>query len=1254
MYSIKQKVCKTAVSCLFIAILGSVLVFNTMFDLKQTQASVLGLPEPTQLLKKTDDYDMPVLKGMRLDPSNPLKMEFILDAGQEKSVNEADSQRLLKYFLAALTTSNDNLWVNLSPYESERVIEQRLGTTEMGRDMLAQDYILKQLSASLTHPDTKSGKQYWSSINDITNVGSFDKIWIIPEVVEISEQNGLVLINKASLDVKTEADYLAIDKNTAQSNADPLRDTVLPTIKEEVNSGKHFHKLRQIYHSIILANWFKQKFADSFYSQYMNQNKVSGIDLEDKTAKDSIYRLYCQAFEAGVYNMIKKERNQQSDEFVKRKYFGGGLTFSSAVAIAETESNIIDIKKISSSVKTPKLLTMTLKPLARNKLTSIAVLLSAMALHALELINGTPNTIGILKDSTDAVQVRWDAQGKPHINNSRGAANQFAPNNPYDMWSWGQFMNMITPIDSIDDQLKAAGHNSNKVYYAAENLNAADKAKLKAHTNKIYKDNGIASMFMHFGGQYATNGKDNFLLANPTAANLDVVRERVRDFANFCNEIDVGALSGVQLFNEPMFYQAGASSMHWGDAHYAQIGFKSAEEFYDFANELAGIFKSICPTVPVYYGHGFLEPAFISKIKGRLTNFDAIALNLYPNYPMGSKSMSVDDLITYFRSQVELAYNELGLPVVISEFAESSTSKNNDPNWGQNDQAQFAANVMRALSIFMFGSDSQEKHTVIGAFWHELFPEAWKDAAIAPTESGLSLYAKDYKKKLAADSLGQGFIRIDSLEQNIDNPVNIKVKSKKNAYKNNQVNKFLVLKSMQSYTNDSFDVPVTVNIHDLKGRLLGSFNANKDEEIDPYIANLNLPMGNYVINIKPLSSSIFAEPLMAFDNALSLFEQHRAGIIERKQVHVDNVNNALSAFLNKNFDYLNPEEKGSTEYLKYSELLEQMYDNFMSMSTVEQNALILGTNFHDIGARNGMRDMDHNFIGVDYIKENLTKAFDGNQEFMAKTSFIIAHHSFMSNIGTDYLAADLAKLSKFEKDALVLVSFFDVGARADGSNLYRLNLLQGLLDKAYSNKGSSVENMAEYRVKHGFCPDVMMSYAISNTLDSKSTETLVKDYKDILDSKLRVKSFGLFTQLLSLDVYTYKTVLEMILKTVDDKDIQKFDDIIVDTDIDFMALPVAKMTMVAKKVQSHIMQGEKLNFIKIADGKHLKLVVELDEIASSAFGGIELSDIEFKHDASSSIVTLESIDLGEFDGLEPVDIKLVDIDSEDIMKLIEN
>src|SRR5208283_1967517 len=113
---------------------------------------------------------VPVLiKGLKIHPENPLLFDFILDTGASGlKINSPEfkdeSRKLIKYFLASLTIKEDDLWVNLSPYEKNRMIPEELGQTELGRDMLAQDYILKQLTASLIYPEKELGKAFWDRV----------------------------------------------------------------------------------------------------------------------------------------------------------------------------------------------------------------------------------------------------------------------------------------------------------------------------------------------------------------------------------------------------------------------------------------------------------------------------------------------------------------------------------------------------------------------------------------------------------------------------------------------------------------------------------------------------------------------------------------------------------------------------------------------------------------------------------------------------------------------------------------------------------------------------------------------------------------------------------------------------------------------------------------------------------------------------------------------------------------------------------
>ena len=134
-------------------------LFNTFGPMPEARAQgALDLPLPGAMLALSPAQAPVLMKGLRIHPEDPFKFDFILDTGHSglkpnDPALKQESNRLIKYFLTALTVPESDLWVNLSPYEKDRMVPGALGTTEMGRDMLAQDYILKQLTASLIYPE---------------------------------------------------------------------------------------------------------------------------------------------------------------------------------------------------------------------------------------------------------------------------------------------------------------------------------------------------------------------------------------------------------------------------------------------------------------------------------------------------------------------------------------------------------------------------------------------------------------------------------------------------------------------------------------------------------------------------------------------------------------------------------------------------------------------------------------------------------------------------------------------------------------------------------------------------------------------------------------------------------------------------------------------------------------------------------------------------------------------------------------------
>ena len=133
---------------------------NTLGPIPLAQAQEFRLPAPGVMVHLSPVFNPPILKGIKVHPDNPFQFDFILDQGDsdiarseatkqsQQEQLKTETTRLIKYFLASLTIPEKDLWVNLSPYEKKRIIPNSFGLTEMGRDLLAEDYMLKQITAA--------------------------------------------------------------------------------------------------------------------------------------------------------------------------------------------------------------------------------------------------------------------------------------------------------------------------------------------------------------------------------------------------------------------------------------------------------------------------------------------------------------------------------------------------------------------------------------------------------------------------------------------------------------------------------------------------------------------------------------------------------------------------------------------------------------------------------------------------------------------------------------------------------------------------------------------------------------------------------------------------------------------------------------------------------------------------------------------------------------------------------------------------
>lgn len=218
----------------------------------QTYAQGIHLPQPGTMVTVSPAYTPPMLKGIIIHPENPFQFDFILDSG-DTGLNgdglKAESEKLIKYFLTSLTLPEDDLWVNLSPYEKNRIIPDEFGKTEMGpRD------IIEESKKTLTAPRYQDLNYTKSKNNEIVvkngprlspaglimftvNLSSFRRLI---KKIFIRHENILTFVRQHNLPI-----ILIPDHGVGEKEADEMKSLFLEKFPDYEEVSPHTFKLRQ-------------------------------------------------------------------------------------------------------------------------------------------------------------------------------------------------------------------------------------------------------------------------------------------------------------------------------------------------------------------------------------------------------------------------------------------------------------------------------------------------------------------------------------------------------------------------------------------------------------------------------------------------------------------------------------------------------------------------------------------------------------------------------------------------------------------------------------------------------------------------------------------------------------------------------------------------------------------------------------------------------------------------------------------------
>jgi hypothetical protein len=306
-------------------------------------APQLGVPAYLSNLAPVADRFRPVqLRSLSFNPTLN-NYDLLLDKGDTKDLQSSQLEdtvkTLMEYFKIGLALPNSMFWVNLRPDAPDQVIDPYVEKTDLGRIFLEADLQLKKDIARFTSPDTAEGKKYWDQVYVYAEklfgpqdmeIPTFTRPWIVPGEIILRESSGEAFIYKASLKVMLEQDYLKDSsfykfddvrlKQINEYSSQLIRQLIIPKLTREVNSSKRYAALRQVYYSLILAQWFKAQHQDGFG---IDGKELAGLASKTAWSKDGYFKAYQKSFQQGEYK--KEESFNTSAGVTVRQYFSGGI-----------------------------------------------------------------------------------------------------------------------------------------------------------------------------------------------------------------------------------------------------------------------------------------------------------------------------------------------------------------------------------------------------------------------------------------------------------------------------------------------------------------------------------------------------------------------------------------------------------------------------------------------------------------------------------------------------------------------------------------------------------------------------------------------------------------------------------------------------------------------------------------------------------------------------------------------------------------
>lgn len=345
--------------------------------------------------------------------SNPDQIEgpsldYVLKAekaeGTEMGVDVINSTEIATTaFMTGLAMPGYRFWVNLNPWEPKRLLDDRLGETDVGRIMLEADLQMKKDFSNYENPcANETGEEFWAllvekqkslvrecmekypgELRNERNVSfmAVTRFWIVPKTAYAYYNGTSISIINSSLTILSDpipeyATYILDNPSISLSNdcreelnksaieysryARELEDSmILPYVVYDVNHAERYSDLRSVYTSLALAQGYKEKIdpkTDALRDSIDSLN-VSALKSMTLWSPEEIWERYAYSFSNKEYKCwqnktINTTYVTQDNEQIPGTFIESQLIASGGVDFSNLKDNLTFINGIPQDVQT--------------------------------------------------------------------------------------------------------------------------------------------------------------------------------------------------------------------------------------------------------------------------------------------------------------------------------------------------------------------------------------------------------------------------------------------------------------------------------------------------------------------------------------------------------------------------------------------------------------------------------------------------------------------------------------------------------------------------------------------------------------------------------------------------------------------------------------------------------------------------------------------------------------------------------------